>query len=144
LRIRGSNQSPGRQAVRVLFAFDYEDAAPGFRSDQFREPVQDAPDAFQIPNPTAFSIGPPLGESLRRIADRLIKKRSAFIWVVIGCFDPLPTPARPRRGKDRRGRVSIIAKQVFDADPQGMTNASGSASAEAFQKNLSIRAKGNR
>src|SRR5206468_2321523 len=66
------------------------------RGLHFGQPVEQAPNAFQIPNPLAWIrwIGAALAEILWRVTDGLKQERAVFIGVVVARDDTRLTSLR--------------------------------------------------
>ena len=92
-RIARSNEPGDGQHVAILLALRNEDGLPGGNCGfQFRQSVEHAPHALQIPNPLAGlgRVGAALPKSLRFVPHALEQERAAFISVVVRRHDAAP------------------------------------------------------
>lgn len=112
---RGSGRcQPQRgQRVGVLLALADVDRPAGLDGRQdFRQAIEDAPDAAQGIDPSSSLGGPPLGKALRLVAHDLEQQQARFIRVVVGLGDPARVPGREGGRRGLGGRAAPTGKNI--------------------------------
>src|SRR5262245_18912021 len=89
--VAGCDDAKARQALNVALALHDEHAPFQWESfHQVGQPVENASDALEIPDPAALAVGLPLAECFWGEPNNLEQQRSEFVSVVGGRDDPMP------------------------------------------------------
>jgi hypothetical protein len=100
-RIRRRHQADICQGIGIFLPFDDEDPISSCDSGKdFRQPVENALDALQVPDPPIRTVGPPADESLRPLAYDLVDDLAGVISVGVDRDDV--------RASDRLARLPRI------------------------------------
>jgi hypothetical protein len=132
------NSAFGAQPFHVLFAFRDEYHRVRVGRQQFRQTVRHTPHAVQVPQPAAVAVGPALGESLRLVADGLVKQRAVRVAVIVGRHD---APLRALRALWRPGAQRRVALAVGRRRPQRGANRAKRAASVTVQQDAAVCAR---
>src|SRR5882724_1888566 len=101
-RVRRGNEPLALKAPDIFLAFDNEDGPLGVGGEQLRQPIEDAPHAFQVRHPPALAVRASYAEALARPALDLVAEGVDGVIIAVHRV-PAPGPfGAPRRRRAKR------------------------------------------